>query len=299
MGKEGKQIAGGRSVAEAYQPVKIAPHWLDTAWVGGDISQPVKGQNAGCRPGGIRITKVGIFCEHQLPRPWTETSEYDLLQQSLDQDALADQLGYKYVWEVEHHVLEEYSHSSAPEVVLAAASPRTKNIHLGHGIIRLITNQPHRGAERVATLDLISGGRVEFGMDEGAGPAALHPFGTRVRDKRGRWEGAVKAIIPMFTKTSYALGGTDCALPMLWAAKHKVEADVFMVYTDNETWFGKVDPAQALAEYRLKMGIPAKPIVVGMCANRFTISDPQDLGMLDVVGFDTSVPQAMREFVLA
>jgi 60 kDa SS-A/Ro ribonucleoprotein len=60
-----------------------------------------------------------------------------------------------------------------------------------------------------------------------------------------------------------------------------------------------VQPAQALAEYRLKMGIPAKLVVVGMCANRFTISDPRDLGMLDVVGFDTSVPQAMRKCVLA
>ena len=151
--------------------------------------------------------KFGVFYEHQLPRPWTETSEYDLMQQSLDQCALADDLGYDYVWEVEHHFLEEYSHSSAPEVFLAAASQRTKKIRLGHGIIQLTTNQPHRVAERVATLDLISGGRVEFGMGEGAGPAELHPFGTRVRDKRERWEEAVQAIIPMFTKTSWEFHG--------------------------------------------------------------------------------------------
>jgi alkanesulfonate monooxygenase SsuD/methylene tetrahydromethanopterin reductase-like flavin-dependent oxidoreductase (luciferase family) len=83
---------------------------------------------------------------------------------------------------VEQHVLEEYSHFSAPEVLVAAASQRTKNIRLGHGIIQLTINQPHRVAERVATLDLISGGRVAFGMGEGAGPAELHPFGTSVRD---------------------------------------------------------------------------------------------------------------------
>lgn len=94
-------------------------------------------------------------------------------------------------------------------------------------------------------------------------------------------------------------GGTDCALPMLWATKHRVEADVFVVYTDNETWYGKVHPAQALAEYRQRTGIPAKLVVVGMCANRFSIADPKDAGMLDVVGFDTAVPQVMREFVLA
>lgn len=151
--------------------------------------------------------KFGIFYEHQLPRPWTATSEYDLYQQSLAQLELADRLGYDYVWEVEHHFLEEYSHSSAPEVFLAAATQRTKNIRLGHGIVQLTTNQPHRVAERVATLDQISGGRVDFGMGEGAGPAELHPFGIRVRDKRDRWEEAVKAIIPMFTRDSWEFHG--------------------------------------------------------------------------------------------
>jgi len=94
-------------------------------------------------------------------------------------------------------------------------------------------------------------------------------------------------------------GGTDCALPMLWAAKNKVTADVFVVYTDNETWFGNIHPFQALQEYRQKAGIGAKLVVVGMCANRFTIADPTDPGMLDVVGFDTAVPQALREFALS
>jgi alkanesulfonate monooxygenase SsuD/methylene tetrahydromethanopterin reductase-like flavin-dependent oxidoreductase (luciferase family) len=140
--------------------------------------------------------KFGVFYEHQLPRPWTANSEYELLQNSLAQVELADRLGYDYMWEVEHHFLEEYSHSSAPEVFLAAASQRTKRIRLGHGIVQLTTNQPHRVAERVSTLDLISGGRVEFGMGEGAGPAELHPFNIRVRDKRDRWEEAARNVIP-------------------------------------------------------------------------------------------------------
>jgi len=151
--------------------------------------------------------KFGIFYEHQLPRPWTEMSEYQLMQDSLTQIELADQLGYDFAWEVEHHFLEEYSHSSAPEVFLAAASQRTKHIRLGHGIIQLTTNQPHRVAERVATLDLISKGRVEMGMGEGAGPAELHPFSVRVRDKRDRWEEAVQAIVPMFSETSWEWHG--------------------------------------------------------------------------------------------
>src|ERR1043166_812159 len=130
--------------------------------------------------------KFGIFYEHQLPRPWKEDSEFALLQNSLDQIELADRLGYDYAWEVEHHFLEEYSHSSAPEGFLGAASQRTKRIRLGHGAVQLPPNQPHRVAERVATLDLLSGGRVDLGMGEAAGPAELHPFKIRVRDKIGR-----------------------------------------------------------------------------------------------------------------
>ena len=151
--------------------------------------------------------KFGIFYEHQLPRPWGPKSEYQLLQDSLTQIELADRLGYDYAWEVEHHFLEEYSHSSAPEVFLGAASQRTKRIRLGHGVIQLTTNNPHRVAEKVSTLDLLSGGRVELGMGEAAGPAELHPFNIRVRDKRERWEEAVKAIIPMFTKESWEFHG--------------------------------------------------------------------------------------------
>jgi alkanesulfonate monooxygenase SsuD/methylene tetrahydromethanopterin reductase-like flavin-dependent oxidoreductase (luciferase family) len=151
--------------------------------------------------------KFGIFYEHQLPRPWNNISEYQLLQDSLTQIELADKLGYDYAWEVEHHFLEEYSHSSAPEVFLGAASQRTKNIRLGHGVIQITTNDPHRVAERVATLDLLSGGRVELGMGEGAGPAELHPFGVRVRSKRDRWEEAVKAIVPMFTREDWEFHG--------------------------------------------------------------------------------------------
>jgi alkanesulfonate monooxygenase SsuD/methylene tetrahydromethanopterin reductase-like flavin-dependent oxidoreductase (luciferase family) len=142
--------------------------------------------------------RFGIFYEHQLPRPWDEHSEYRLLHESLDQIELADRLGYHFAWEVEHHFLEEYSHSSAPEVFLGAASQRTKNIRLGHGIIQLTTNHPARVAERVSTLDLVSHGRVELGIGEGSSTTELHPFGRRFRDKRAVWEEAVAALIPMF-----------------------------------------------------------------------------------------------------
>lgn len=93
------------------------------------------------------------------------------------------------------------------------------------------------------------------------------------------------------------MGGTDCARPMLWATENRLPVDVFVVYTDNETWFGRVHPSQALAQYRDKMGIDAKLIVVGITATKFSIADPKDKGMLDVVGFDASVPTVMNAFV--
>lgn len=151
--------------------------------------------------------KFGIFYEHQLPRPWQEDSERILLQNSLDQIELADRLGYDYAWEVEHHFLEEYSHSSAPEVFLAAASQRTRKIRLGHGIIQLTTNHPARVAERVSTLDLVSNGRVELGLGEGSSVTELHPFGRRYRDKRIVWEEAVRATLPMFWKDDWEFHG--------------------------------------------------------------------------------------------
>ncbi|MCA9839158.1 MAG: TROVE domain-containing protein [Trueperaceae bacterium] len=92
-------------------------------------------------------------------------------------------------------------------------------------------------------------------------------------------------------------GGTDCALPMQYALKEGLELDAFVILTDSETWFGKQHPVQALAEYRQRMGIAAKLIVVGMLGNRFSIADPRDAGMLDVVGFSTDTPIIISDFI--
>ena len=142
--------------------------------------------------------KFGIFYELQLPRPWAEGDELRLYQNALSQIEIADRLGYDYAWQVEHHFLEEYSHSPAPESFLAAASQRTKNIRLGHGICQLTTNHPARVAERIATLDLLSNGRCEFGMGESASITELEPFGVNMEEKRAVFEEAVRAIFPMF-----------------------------------------------------------------------------------------------------
>jgi alkanesulfonate monooxygenase SsuD/methylene tetrahydromethanopterin reductase-like flavin-dependent oxidoreductase (luciferase family) len=142
--------------------------------------------------------KFGIFYELQLPRPWAPGDEHRLYQNALEQIELADRLGYDYAWQVEHHFLEEYSHSPIPESFLAAASQRTKQIRLGHGIMQLTTNHPARVAEKVATLDLLSNGRCEFGMGESASITELEPFGVEMENKREIFEEAVRAIMPMF-----------------------------------------------------------------------------------------------------
>ena len=148
--------------------------------------------------------KFGIFYELQLPRPWEAGDELKLYQNALTQLETADRCGYDHAWVVEHHFLEEYSHSPSPESFLAAACQRTKKIRLGHGIFQLTTNHPARVAERVAVLDLLSNGRCEFGMGESASITELTPFGRDMETKREVFEEAVQAIFPMFTE-----GGTE------------------------------------------------------------------------------------------
>ncbi len=150
--------------------------------------------------------RFGVFYEHQLPRPWAAGDEHRLLKDALDQVELADRLGFDYVWEVEHHFLEEYSHSSAPEVFLAAASQRTSRIRLGHGVVQLPAgfNHPARVAERIATLDLVSDGRVEFGTGEASSEMELVGFGVERATKRAQWAEALDAVTRMLVEEPFA-----------------------------------------------------------------------------------------------
>src|SRR5271170_5540885 len=149
--------------------------------------------------------KFGIFYEHQLPRPWHDGDELKLFQDALDQVELADRLGIDHAWEVEHHFLEEYSHSSAPEVFLAACSQRTKQIRLGHGIVLMPPgyNHPARVAERIATLDLVSNGRVEFGTGESSALLELGGYRVPVAQKRAMWRETVEQCLNMMVMDPY------------------------------------------------------------------------------------------------
>ena len=154
--------------------------------------------------------KFGIQFQLQTPRPydaetWGPDDEARIFAQALEQIEHADRLGFDYVFLTEHHFLEEYCHSAAPEVVLAAAAARTKQIRLGHGIIQMppAINHPARVAERVASLDIISGGRVEFGTGEGATETEIGGFGVARADKKEAWEEATRECLRMMDTHPY------------------------------------------------------------------------------------------------
>jgi alkanesulfonate monooxygenase SsuD/methylene tetrahydromethanopterin reductase-like flavin-dependent oxidoreductase (luciferase family) len=160
--------------------------------------------------------RFGIFYEHQLPRPWQADSESTLIANALEQCEAADRLGFDYIWEVEHHFLEEYSHSSAPEVFLAAVSQRTKRIRLGHGIVQTPPpfNHPVRVAERVAMLDLVSQGRCDFGTGESSSEAELGGFGIDPADKRAMWEEGLRVALRCMTEEPFTgHGGRYVTVP--------------------------------------------------------------------------------------
>lgn len=159
--------------------------------------------------------KFGLLYELEYARPWYPGFERALFHQALDQIELADRVGFDYVWQVEHHFLSEYSHSSAPEVFLGAVSQRTKRIRIGHGIVLLpmAYNHPIRVAERIATLDILSEGRVDFGTGRSGTPIELGGFGIDPALSREMWEEAVKVIPRMWLDEPFAYEGRFFNVP--------------------------------------------------------------------------------------
>ena len=135
----------------------------------------------------------------------SEASVKRIFEQCVEQTMLADQLGYRSVWFTEHHFLPGFSYSSSPELVLAHLAAKTKNIRLGHGIVLLPfrINHPLRVAERIATLDLLSNGRVEFGGGRAISESELSAFGVDPDDTRPQWEEALSILPKMWTHENF------------------------------------------------------------------------------------------------
>ncbi len=209
--------------------------------------------------------KFGVFYELQLPKPWREDSEHRLFHEALEQVQLADRLGYDYAWQVEHHFLDEYSHSSAPEVFLSSAAALTKRIRLAHGIRQVIANYNHpaRTAETVATLDLLSNGRVDFGIGEGATRLELGGFGIPAKRKRAMSLEAAEQIANMMVMDPYpGYQGESFSMPcrnVLPKPFQKPHPPMWIACTNRETiklaarlgigalGFAFVDPKEARA----------------------------------------------------
>ncbi len=138
-----------------------------------------------------------------------------------------------------------------------------------------------------AFVAFTSAGNGQYGGQYGGGAPSLTELDI---SPHWRLDRAVERV------SGLPFGGTDCAQPMLWAIERRVEVDTFVIYTDSETWAGGIHPAQALRQYRQRLGIAAKLVVVGMVSNGFSIADPTDAGMLDVVGFDTATPTILADF---
>lgn len=160
--------------------------------------------------------QFGTFSPLQIPRPWDEGSETTAYRNALAQVELCDRLGFSHAWAMEHHFLEEYSHSSAPEIFLAACSQITRRIRLGHGVVLMPAgyNHPARVAEKLAVLDVVSNGRVEWGTGEGSSAMELDGFNIAVSTKRTQWEEGVSECAKMLSMDPYpGFSGTSFSMP--------------------------------------------------------------------------------------
>jgi natural product biosynthesis luciferase-like monooxygenase protein len=151
--------------------------------------------------------KAGLIYEIESIQPHRADHEYRVFWDTMAQIELADRLGFDSVWTVEHHFLNEFSYCSAPEVFLACVSQRTKNIRVGHGVVVLPFNHPVRVAERIAVLDIMSNGRVEFGTGRATTMDELLGFGVRPEETRPRWAEAVEAIPRMWREDPFTMRG--------------------------------------------------------------------------------------------
>jgi alkanesulfonate monooxygenase SsuD/methylene tetrahydromethanopterin reductase-like flavin-dependent oxidoreductase (luciferase family) len=185
--------------------------------------------------------KIDLLYEMEVLKPWHQRSEYDCYWQALAQAELADRMGFDTFWEVEHHFLNEFAHSSAPEVFLSAVAMRTERIRIGHGVVLLPHpfNHPIRVAERAAVLDILSTGRLEFGT----GRSSLYEqqgFGVKFEESRAMWQEALEVIPRMWTEDPFpAYDGKYFQIPersILPKPIQKPHPPLWVAATSPESW---------------------------------------------------------------
>jgi alkanesulfonate monooxygenase SsuD/methylene tetrahydromethanopterin reductase-like flavin-dependent oxidoreductase (luciferase family) len=151
--------------------------------------------------------------ELQKQRPWLSEDNREVYPETIEQIELADELGYQTAWVVEHHFLPEFSHSPRPDIFLGNLAARTKRIRLGHGVVVLPTQHPVRVAEGIATLDILSNGRVEFGTGRGLSPLEMRSFGVDPADTRAMWEESLSMMKDIWKSEIFEHDGTYWKFP--------------------------------------------------------------------------------------
>ena len=157
--------------------------------------------------------KFGLFYQIQVPKPWGEESEARRIWEALEQIAYAEEMGYDSVWFSEHHFRPEWSHNSAPDLTLAAVSQRTSRIRLGIGVVLAPIHHPLHTAARMATLDILSHGRVDVGIGRTGYPYQLTPYGTDLQDTRGMWEEFAQVLPKIWTEETVSHEGRYYHIP--------------------------------------------------------------------------------------
>jgi alkanesulfonate monooxygenase SsuD/methylene tetrahydromethanopterin reductase-like flavin-dependent oxidoreductase (luciferase family) len=151
--------------------------------------------------------QAGLICEVESPEPHSPDHEFRVFHEALEQIEHADRMGFDSAWVVEHHFLKEFSYSSSPGCLLGAASQCTRRLRLGYGVAVLPFEHPIRTAERVAVLDIVSGGRVEFGTGRGTTAEEIGGFGLQPGETRSRWSEALNMIVQMWKDEPFSYRG--------------------------------------------------------------------------------------------
>ena len=157
--------------------------------------------------------RIGLFYQIQVPKPWTATSESDRIYEALEQIPYAEKMGFASVWFSEHHFRPVWSHNSAPDLTLAAVSQRTSQIRLGVGVVLAPIHHPLHVAARMATLDILSRGRVDVGLGRTGYPYQLTPYGSDLRDTRGMWLEFADLLPRIWTQEEISYNGTYYQIP--------------------------------------------------------------------------------------
>ena len=158
--------------------------------------------------------KFGLMTQIQMPRPWGPDAEMAAYHNAIAQAEAGEAAGFGYFWITEQHFFAEIGHSACPDMLLSAISQRTSTIRLGFSVVLMTVNNPYAIAERVATLDLLSRGRVEFGMGRGSTPYMVDAYGVGRPEERARAAEATEAVMQMFREEKFSgYQGTHFTLP--------------------------------------------------------------------------------------